>query len=335
VARFILRRLLFTVFVLWSVTLVTFFLSRVVPGDPARLIAGPRADPAGVEHIRQLYGLDRPVPVQYAQYLQDLLHGDLGVSFVTRRPVRTDLIEFFSATAELALYALLVGSVVGAVIGTAAAMRRGSAVDGACRFLATGGVSLPAFWIAMLFQLVLYSGLHWFPFGGRLQTGQPAPPRVTGLYTVDSLLAGQFYTFRDAVTHLVLPVVTLALAVAGLTARIVRASVLEVLGEDYVRTARSKGLSGQRVLSRHILRNALLPVVTVMGLQLGLLAGGVFLVETIFVWPGIGRYGYDAIRAADYNAIMGVTLVVAVCYVAINLVVDLAYLALDPRIGYA
>ena len=334
VVRLVVRRLGFTAFVLWSVSLVTFVLSRVVPGDPARMMAGPRADQVAIDNIRNQYGLNRPLPAQYASYLNDLVHGDLGVSFMTRRPVLTDLADFFPATLELAGLALVVGTAAGLVVGTVAAVRRGSPLDVAGRLVATGGVSMPAFWIAMLFQLVAYAGLGWLPFGGRLSTGQPAPPRVTGLYTVDSLLAGQLYTLRDAATHLVLPVTTLALGVIGVTARIVRTSVLEVLGEDYVRTARAKGLSRSRVLTRHTLRNALLPVVTVFGLQFGLLAGGVFLVETVFAWPGLGRYAYDAIRASDYNAIMGVTLLIAVVYVTINLVVDLIYLGLDPRIRY-
>jgi ABC-type dipeptide/oligopeptide/nickel transport system permease component len=332
--RLVVRRLGFTVFVLWSVTLITFILSRVVPGDPARLIAGPRANPIAVAHIREEYGLDRPIPVQYADYLTRLLRGDLGTSFTTRQPVRADLGTFFPASIELALYALLVGSLLGIVVGTVAALRRGSPLDVAGRLAATGGVSMPAFWLAMLFQLVAYSWLRVLPFGGRLATGVPAPPHVTGLYTVDGLIAGQWFTFRDAVTHLVLPVTTLALAVVGVTARIVRTSVLEVLGEDYVRTARAKGLARWRVLTKHTLRNALLPPVTVLGLQFGLLAGGVFLVETIFAWPGVGRYAYDALRASDYNAIMGVTLVIAVVYVVANLLVDLAYLVVDPRIRY-
>jgi peptide/nickel transport system permease protein len=332
--RLVLRRVVFGAFVLWGVTLITFFLSRVVPGDPARLIAGPHANAAALANIRELYGLDQPLHEQYRRYLGDLVRGDLGTSFVTRRPVTEDLRDFFPATLELALLALLVGALLGTMIGVMAAMRRGTAADFGGRLLATAGLSMPAFWLAMLFQLLFFSYLGWLPFGGRLDTGVPAPPRVTGLYTVDSLLAGRLDTFVDALEHLVLPVVTLALAELGLMARIVRTSMLEVLGEDYVRTAESKGLTPRRVLLRHALRNALLPAVTVLGLGVGLLASGVFLVETIFAWPGIGRYAYDAIRASDYNAILGVTLVVAVVYVVVNLVVDLVYLYLDPRIRY-
>jgi len=196
------------------------------------------------------------------------------------------------------------------------------------------GLSVPVFWIAMLFQLGFYAKLGWLPFGGRLSTGAIPPPHITGLYTLDALLTGHWATLADALKHLALPVIALALGEIGLMTRIVRTSMLEVLDEDYIRTATAKGASRRRVLVRHALRTALLPAVTVLGLEFGLLAGGVFLVETIFAWPGIGRYAYDAIRASDYNATMGVTLVVALLYVFLNLAVDVAYLYLDPRIRY-
>jgi peptide/nickel transport system permease protein len=334
VARLLFRRLVFMVFVLWGVTLMTFFLSRVAPGDPARLIAGPHANAVAVAHIRDIYGLDRPLIVQYGHYMGDLVHGRLGTSFVTRRSVDADLRSFLPATVELSLYALLIGSIIGVLVGVVAATRRGSSLDSGARFFAIAGLSMPAFWLALLFQLIFYSRLRWLPFGGRLATGAVPPRSITGLYTIDSLLTARWGAFADAVKHLILPVLTLALAEIGLMARIVRTSLLEVLGEDYIRTARAKGLSGRRTLIRHALRNALLPAVTVLGLEFGLLAGGVFLVETIFAWPGIGRYAYDAIRASDYNATMGVTLVVALIYVGINLVVDIVYLYLDPRIRY-
>jgi peptide/nickel transport system permease protein len=332
--RFLARRLVFSVFVLWGVTLVTFFLARVAPGDPARLIAGPRANAEAIAHIRALYGLDQPLVAQYVRYLGDLLHGDFGTSFITRRPVAVDLGTFLPATIELTGISLIVGSVIGLALGTVAALRRGGFVDGLSRFIAISGLSLPAFWVAMIFQLVIYSRLHLLPFGGRLDTGMAAPPMHTGLMTIDSLLAGQLPTFVASLRHLVLPVATLALAEVGLMARVVRTSVLETVGEDYIRTARAKGLTERRVTIRHTLRNALLPAVTVLGLEAALLAGGAFLVETIFAWPGIGRYAFDAIRASDYNAIMGVTIVIAVIYVALNILVDIAYVALDPRIRY-
>lgn len=334
-AQFVVRRLVFAVFVLWGVTVVTFFLARVAPGDPARLIAGPHAGREALANIRTLYGLDQPLVVQYVRYLGGLVQGDLGTSFLTRRPVAVDLAAFLPATLELSAFALLLGAAAGLGLGVLAAVRRGGALDAVTRFAAIAGLSVPAFWVAMLLQLVVYSRLGLLPFGGRLDVGMTAPPQVTGFMTIDSVLAGQATTFVASIRHLILPVVTLALAEVGLMARVVRTSMLEIMGEDYIRTAHAKGLSRPRVIGKHALRNALLPAVTVLGLEAALLAGGVFLVETIFAWPGVGRYAYDAIRASDYNAIMGVTVVVAIAYVAINLVVDVAYVYLDPRIRYS
>lgn len=332
--RLLLRRLLFMVFVLWGVSLFTFFLARVAPGDPARLIAGPHANAEAIANIRAIYGLDKPLPVQYVSYVTGLLHGDFGTSFVTRRPVLDDLLAFLPATLELSVYAILVGSSIGLGLGVLSALRIGTAVDKAARFVAVAGLSMPAFWLAILLQLVFYSTLKALPLGSRLDTGMAAPPQVTGFMTIDSLLAGQLGTFEAAVRHLILPVLTLALAEVGLMARVVRTSMLEVVGADYIRTAEAKGLKPRRVLLRHTLRNALLPAVTIVGLEAALLAGGVFLVEEIFSWPGVGRYAFDAIRSSDYNAIMGFTVIGAVFYVVINLVVDILYLGLDPRIRY-
>ena len=332
--RLLVRRLLFMAFVLWGVTLVTFFLARVAPGDPARLIAGPHANAAAIANVRAIYGLNEALPVQYVQYLTGLLHGDLGTSFVTRRPVGTDLLAYLPATLELSVYALVIGSLLGIALGLIAALRVGSKTDGASRFAAITGLSMPAFWLAILLQLIFYSRLQWLPLAGRLDTGMVAPPQVTGFMTIDALLAGQWSTFSAAVRHLLLPVVTLSLAEVGLMARVVRTSMLEIIDADFMRTAAAKGASRRRIIVRHGLRNALLPAVTILGLEAALLAGGVFLVETIFAWPGVGQYAFNAIRASDYNAIMGVTVAGAAIYVGINLVVDIAYLYLDPRIRY-
>lgn len=332
--RLVARRVVFGAFVLLGITLITFVLSHVVPGDPARLVAGPHATAEAIARIRALYGLDRPLPIQYGRYMLALARGDFGISLVTRRPVGTDLATFLPATLELAIVALVAGSILGAIVGVVSALRRGTATDGAARLFALLGLSVPAFWVAMLLQLTFYSHLHWLPFGGQLDTGVAPPPRVTGFLTVDCVIAGRVGTCADAWRHLVLPAVTLAVGVAGLMARVVRTSMLEVLSEDYMRTARSKGLSSARILFRHALRNALLPPVTILGLEFGLLAGGVLLVEMIFAWPGLGRYTYQAIIDSDYNAIISVTLVLAFFYVVANVIVDIVYTLIDPRIRY-
>jgi peptide/nickel transport system permease protein len=335
VGTLIARRLAFMVFVLWGVTLVTFFLSRVVPGDPARLMAGPQASPGAVANLRRIYGLDGPLLVQYGRYLGDLSRLNLGVSFVTRRNVRTDIATYLPATAELAGYALIVGFLLAVVTATVSAYRRGTGTDVTGRLTAIAGLSLPAFWLALLLQLLFHVQLGWFPLGGRLSPGVTPPPQITGLLTVDSLLTWHLGDFADAVSHLVLPVTTLALGVYGLMVRIIRTSVIDALGEEYVRTAEAKGLSRWRVLRRHVLRNAMLPAVTVLGLEFGLLAAGVFVVESVFQWPGLGEYTFNAIQNSDYFATLGATLVIAAMYVVVNLIVDIAYLYLDPRIRYA
>lgn len=332
---YLVRRLGFVVLVLLGVTILTFFLARVVPSDPARLLAGPRASAEAVEEVRHARGLDRPLWAQYTGYMGALLGGDLGTSLVTRRTVTRDLATFVPATFELVLYSLLAGSLLGLVLGVASAIHPGSAVDVGGRFVAIGGLSLPNFWVALLLQFAFFSMLGILPFGGRLDTGVLPPPTVTGLYTIDSLLAGRVDLFVQAISHLVLPVTALALAEMGLVARVARASMLEVLGQDYIRSARAKGLAPWRIYRRHGLRNALLPVVTIIGLEFGLLLSGTVLVESIFAWPGLGRYMAEAISSSDYNAIMGVTIVVTVGYVLINLVVDLAYAYLDPRVRLA
>jgi peptide/nickel transport system permease protein len=333
--RFLIRRTLLLLFVVWGISLVTFVLSRLVPSDPARLIAGPRAGPEAVAVVRHDYGLDRPVPEQYLRYVGGLLSGDLGRSFSSKRPVADDLRAFLPATIELGAAALLLALLVGIPVGIIAAVRRNSGADYAGRGLAILGLSLPPFWIGLLAQLVFYSGLTLLPVGGRLSQDIAAPPAISGMYTLDSLLAGQGGTFVDALRHLLLPAVVLSFGTMAVFVRLVRATLLEVLAQDYVRTARAKGLAERGVVLGHALRNAILPVITIGALQLGLLLSGVLLIESIFSWPGIGRYTAQAIVSSDYNGIMGVTIVLAVIYLLINTVVDLLYVWLDPRIKYS
>jgi peptide/nickel transport system permease protein len=333
--RFLARRILLLLFVVWGISLITFGLARLVPSDPARLIAGPRAGPEAVAVVRHDYGLDRPLPEQYLRYMGGLLTGDLGRSFSTRRPVADDLRAFMPATVELTLAALLIALALGLPIGILSAIRRNSGVDYAGRGFATLGLSLPPFWIGLLAQLVFYSGLTLLPVGGRLSQDVAAPAPISGLYTLDSLLAGQLATFGDALRHLILPAVVLSFGTTAVFVRLMRTALLEVLGQEYVRTAHAKGLAERVVVLRHAMRNALLPVLTIGGLQLGLLLGGALLVESIFSWPGIGRYTAQAIVSSDYNGVMGVTIVLAVVYLLINTLVDLLYAWLDPRIHYS
>lgn len=330
----LIRRFLLLLFVMWGISLITFLLARVIPADPARLIAGPRASLEAVAVVRTEYGLDQPLPTQYVTYLRNLLRGDLGHSFRTRRLVTEDLREYFPATVELTLAALLLAGLLGVPLGIVAAVWRNSWLDLGGRFCATVGLALPSFWVGLMAQLCFYSGLTILPVGNRLSQDVAAPALVTGLYTLDSLLHGQWRTYLDALYHLILPATVLSFSTTALFVRLVRATLLDVLAMDYMRTARAKGLTNRTILLQHGLRNALLPVITVGGLQLGLLLSGTLLVEALFNWPGLGRYSAQAIISADYNGMMGVTLLIALIYLLVNLVIDLLYGWLDPRLRY-
>lgn len=332
IGQFILRRLLGLLAVLVAISIATFVLARVVPKDPARLIAGPRANQQAVEALRERLGLNGSIPEQYVRYVAALFQGDLGWSFSTKRPVLQDIQTFLPATAELTVAALLISLLVGIPAGIVSAAWKDSPFDYIGRFLSTLGVSLPPFWVALVGQLVGYYLLSLLPVGGRLSQGVAPPPAVTGFYTVDSLLAGQWATFADALWHLVLPAFVLSFGVIAVFLRIMRASMLEVLQQDYIRAARAKGLTHRAVVLRHAVRNALIPTLTILGLQVGLLMSGSFLIESILQWPGLGLYAANALLAADYNATMGVTLVLATIYTVANVVVDIAYGLADPRL---
>jgi peptide/nickel transport system permease protein len=331
----ILRRLFFLIGVLVGISIITFVLSHIVPADPARLFAGPRASNATVEQIRHQYGFDLPLWQQYFRYAGGLLHGDFGFSLTSRRPVGSDLYDFVPATIELTLGAIVMILLVGIPVGVLSALYPRSIIDQIGRFLSITGVALPSFWLGLMAQLFLFDQLGWLPAGGRLDPSTTPPTRITGLYTVDSLLEGNLHLFWQSVWHLLLPAAVLGYGSLAVLTRMVRASMLEVLPQDYVRTARAKGLPRKRVVVRHALRNALLPATTVMGLQVGALLGGALLVEDVFSWPGIGRYATLATVTLDYNAIMGVTLIAAAIYVLVNLLVDILYMILDPRVSYS
>ena len=331
---FILRRLMFMVFVLAGMSVITFVLTHVVPGDPARLLAGQHASAEEVRTVAAMYGLDRPLPVQFWVYVRGLVHGDLGISLTDRRPVMEDLAQYLPASIELTLAAVVLVVLIGLPVGLLAGIRRGRPIDHVLRFLTVGGVSMPIFWFGIILQIVFYKQLHFLPIGGRLGILDIEPPQVTGFYLIDSLLAGDLPTFGSAVVHMILPASALAAGSLAVVVRMMRASVIELLDADHVRTARAKGLTASIVLRRHVFRNALIPTTTVLGLQIGALLAGNVLAEVVFNWPGIGLYAVNAIRNLDYPSIMGVTLVISVIYVFVNLLVDIAYVALDPRISY-
>jgi len=328
----IARRLALMVLVLLGVTLLTFLIAHAIPGDPARLLAGQRASDEVVAQIRRNYGLDQPLPVQYVRYMSGLLKGDLGRSIRTGRPVGEDLARFFPATLELVGTAMLLAVLIGVPLGVASAARNNSWVDHVSRSVSVAGVSMPLFWLGIVALALFYGRLGWLPGSGRLSPFAVAPPTVTGLYLIDAALARDWATWRDAAVHLLLPASCLAFVHVGIVARQVRGSLLEVLHQDYIRTAQAYGVPPRRVLYRYALRNALVPTLTVVGLALGDLLAGAVVTETVFAWPGMGSYVVDSITSLDFPAIMGFTVVVAVGYSVINLLVDLITLRLDPRI---
>ena len=336
-SRFILRRLFLMFFMLLAVVALTFLLSRVIPGDPAQLRAGMDATAGEVERMRQRMGLDRPLTEQFLQYFADLLRGDLGMSLFNNRPVLENLRHFFPATIELSLAAMLLAVVIGLPLGAWSALRRGSWVDQGLRLGAMTGLAFPSFVLGIVLILIFFYHLGWLPSGRRLnvmaQISRSAPP-ITRLLLIDSLLGGDWRLLADAAQHLILPAITLGLAPLARLMRFTRAALLEELLQPYAQTARSKGLRPRRILAVHLLRNALIPTVTVLGIAFGSTLSGSVLVETIFNWPGVGQYAFDAVFHLDYPAIVGVTLLTTTVYLFVNLLVDIAYVYLDPRIQY-
>lgn len=331
---FVARRLGFLVFVILGVSVLTFVISHVVPADPARLLLGRTATAQQIADLRANLGFDKPLPVQYLIYMEHLLRGDLGQSISSHRPVLSDIADYFPATVELTIYALALCLAVGLPLGVVSALARDRWPDHLVRIFSIAGVALPLFWLGLVLQVILYGRLHLLPAEQRLDLFMSAPRHITGMYTFDSLLTGNWAALGNSLRHIVLPALTLAFAALATMTRVTRASVLEALDQDYIRTARAKGLRRRQVVYRHALRNALIPTTTLMGLQVGNLLGGAFLVEIVFSWPGIGFYSVQAIRAFDYAAIMGVTIIIAVAYTMVNLVVDVLYVVLDPRITY-
>jgi len=333
-SQFLVRRTALTVFVLFGVTMITFLLSHVVPADPVVAYLGDHAPPAMVEQVRHQLGLDRPLPVQFGIYLRGLLHGNLGISIMNSRPVSQDLAQYLPATLELSSAAMLVAILIGVPTGIVSALHKDGWADQVARVFALGGASLPVFYVALLLLGLLYSRLGVLPGPGQLSIYTSPPPTITGMVAVDALLSRDWPAFGDALRHLVMPAFVLGYASTGIITRMTRSSMLEVMRQDYVRTARAKGVVELRVVLRHALRNALLPTVTVIGLTYGGLLSGAVLTETIFSWPGIGRYATNSVTNIDIPAVLGVTLVIAIMYSLANLVVDVLYAYLDPQIRY-
>ncbi len=317
-----------------GITLLVFSLIRMIPGDPVEAMSGERGiDPVRHAQLLREFGLDRPLPVQYGEFVWRTLHGDLGVSIVSHEPVMAEFLERFPATLELALCAMLFAALLGIPAGMLAAVKRNTPIDYGVMGVSLAGYSMPIFWWALLLILYFSVYLGWTPVSGRLAI-EFDPPRITGLMLVDALLSGEQGAFRSALSHLILPTIALGTIPLATLARMTRSSMLEVLREDYIRAARAKGLSPLRVVAKHALRNALIPVATVIGLQVGVLLGGAVLTETIFAWPGVGKWLIEAIHRRDYPVVQGGILLCAVLVIAVNLAVDLLYGIINPRIRH-
>lgn len=331
--RYLTKRLLTAILVLFGVSIVVFGFVRLIPGDPASVMLGERATPESIARVRTQLGLDRPIYEQYLIFLTNALRGDLGKSVLRQEPVTSEIVRRFPATVELAFCAILFALAVGIPAGIISAVKRNSWFDGSSMLLALIGVSMPVFWLGLMLIFLFAVVLHWLPSGGRLAAGTQFTP-ITNLLLLDTLLRGDIPIFFQATRHLILPAIALGTIPMALIARMTRSSMLEVLNQDYVRTGRAKGLRERNVILRHALRNALLPIITVVGLQVGILLSGAILTETVFSWPGIGRWLVDAIYSRDYPIVQGVTLFIAIIFVVVNLTVDILYAWVDPRVKF-
>ena len=334
-AKLIGARIAQAIPVVIGVVIITFVLTRALPGDPAVYFAGDAADEASIQQVRETLGLDKPLPQQFLVYVGDLLRGDWGDSLSTGQPVLSDLARRLPASLELTLIALILSCAIAIPLGVMAATNPGSWRDHLCRVLVTAGVSLPTFFTGILLIYIFYYLLDIAPSPlGRLDFLYIEPERITGLYLIDSAIAGDWETFKGAAKQLALPAVTIAIFTLAPIARMTRAAMLQALSSDFIRTARSAGLSRQKVLMRYALRNALLPVVTTLGMVFSFALGANVLVEKVFAWPGIGSYAVDALVASDYAAVQGFVLAMALLFVVLNLIIDLLYAVIDPRIGF-
>jgi peptide/nickel transport system permease protein len=333
--RFLARRVAQVALMLAGLVLITFVISNVAPSDPAALVAGPDATRDMVATIRHQYGLDQPLPMQFVRYVGDLLHGDLGQSIQTGDAVTDDLAKYFPATMELVLLSMAISIVIGIPVGMLAAVWRNRPFDHIVRVLAVSGVAVPAFWIALVLQLLFSVRLGWLPTSGQLSVATAPPDPITGMVMLDALLRGQWAAFVEAVRYGVLPSVVLALPSLAAIIRVNRAEMIEVLGSDHITAARAHGLAPRRIIGWLALRNAMLPTLAMIGLRFGWTLGSTVLVETVFDWPGIGLYAVNSAIASDFKPVMGVTLLIGVTFMLINLLLDAAYGWLDPRVKTA
>lgn len=332
--RLIAKRVMSALPSVVGVLIITFVLTRALPGDPAAYFAGPAASREAIEEVRRNLGLDKPMIEQFFLYVRDLFRGDLGNSIATGQPVRTEIANRLPASLELTLSALLLSVAIAVPLGIAAANRPGSWIDHTCRVAATAGVSLPAFFTGLLLIYIFYYLLGWAPAPlGRLDIFYSTPPNVTGFLLIDSLIAGQGETFVAALRQLFLPVLTLSIFTLAPLARMTRGAMLEILGSDFIRTARASGLAPARITYIYAFRNAMLPVVTTLGMVFSFLLGANVLVEKVFSWPGIGTFAIEALIASDYAPIQGFVLTMALLYVALNLAIDIIYIVIDPRMA--
>ncbi|MGU3471140.1 ABC transporter permease [Paenibacillus sp. D51F] len=331
--NYTIRRLLMLIPVLLGMTIIVFSIIHAIPGDPAEVILGEKASSSSKEALRKELKLDQPLLVQYGDYLKKLASGDLGTSIRTREPISAEITPYLAATLELTLVAMAFAVFFGVNAGILSAWKQNSWFDYLSMLIALIGVSMPIFWLGLMEQWLFALELKWLPSIGRVNARDPVES-VTNLYLIDSLLSGRADQFWTVVKHLILPGIALGTIPMAIIARMTRSSMLEVLRSDYIRTAKAKGLSQMFIIYKHALRNAFIPVLTVIGLQFGLLLGGAVLTETIFAWPGVGRYIFDAISSRDYPVIQSGILIIAFIFVLINLLVDLLYAAVDPRINF-
>jgi peptide/nickel transport system permease protein len=333
--KYVAQRLLMMVGILAGVLVITFALSRVLPGSPIEMMLGHRPTQEQIDIAKAEFGLDKPIPVQFYNYVTGILHGDFGISLRTRQPVLNDLVERMTATFELTTLAVLLVILLGIPLGILSAVRQNTVSDHITRGFSIAGMALPVFLIGMVLQMTFYGWLKWFPLQGRMDVeillDYPFN-RVTGIYLLDTIIAGQWKAFRSAFLHLVLPVLTLSIASVSIVIRITRNTMVEVLSEDFIRTARAFGMSDRLIYYRYALKATLIPMMTVIGLTYGFMLGGSVVVEYIFDWPGLGGYVVGAIIKNDFPAVMGVTLFLATIYLSINLIVDLLYYVVDPRL---